>query len=285
MPELPEVESLRRSLTPVIIGKTVRRVTVLRPDIVYGSAKPAHLLAGARITRLTRHGKQLAICGADGNGRCPGVCVHLGMSGSMRYRPPGDQRPPYDPHVHVIWYLDDRSRLEFRDPRRFGGLWGCGDADRLIGERWSRLGDDALRVRPAALHRRLSGTHRSIKAALLDQSLLAGLGNIYVDELLFACRLHPLTPANRLTLSGVQMLVRRTRRLLRTAIGAGGSTLRDYTDAAGQPGWFQTTHKVYGRAGQPCRSCRQPLDCLKVAGRTTVWCRWCQLPTNPRLCR
>jgi len=160
--------------------------------------------------------------------------------------------------------------------RRFGGVWTFPDRAALAAERWHRLGPDALAVRPAELNAGLGRTGRPIKAALLDQQVVAGLGNIYVDELLFAARLAPHARADGLDLPAVQRLVRQMRRLLRRAIDAGGSTFRDYVDAAGEAGRFQQSHRVYGRAGLGCRRCGRPLGSTLVAGRTTVWCPRCQ---------
>ena len=168
--------------------------------------------------------------------------------------------------------------MRFTDPRRFGGLWTFAQLDVLIDQRWAALGPDALTVTPNELYRRLSATRRSLKAALLDQGLLAGLGNIYVDELLFGTRLHPLTPADTVDRSLAGSLVRRMRTLLTRAIERGGSSLRDYIDGQGERGTQQNHHRVYGRSGQRCyrRSCPAVICCDQVAGRTTAWCPGCQ---------
>lgn len=271
MPELPEVERVRLTLAQRLVGREVTAVELRRADVVRGGREPADLLAEQRFAAVERLGKQLAL--VAGSGRC--VCVHLGMTGSLRYTPPGDATPIV-PHVHVIWRLDDGGTLSFRDPRRFGGVWTFPDRDALLEHRWRSLGEDALRITPARLRRRLVATRRPLKAALLDQNLVAGLGNIYVDELLFACGLHPLTPANALPEQAERGLVGRMRRLLGRAIEAGGSSLRDYVDGNGTRGGFQDRHRVYGRAGLPCHTCGEPLASTLVAGRTTVWCTTCQ---------
>jgi formamidopyrimidine-DNA glycosylase len=267
MPELPEVETVRRTLADRLIGLTVERVTVRRADIITGSQRG--LRRGGRIVELLRQGKQLAMRFQDG--RC--VCIHLGMSGSLIFHKKAGKAAK---HEHIIWHLDKSSRLIFRDPRRFGGLWVFDSCEQLIAQRWSRLGTDALTITPAQLASALGRTRRAIKAALLDQTLIAGLGNIYVDEVLFACGIWPEHRADRLHRQQVQLIVRKTRTVLRHAIAKGGSTLRSYVDGEGKPGGFQSQHKVYGRADQPCATCATPLKSLQIAGRTTVACRVCQ---------
>ena len=307
MPELPEVEALRRRLLPGVVGRRVVRVRLIRPGVVTGRREPQALLRGAAIADIHRCGKQLAIV-AEGAPH-PALCIHLGMTGSLRIadaaaaalpRPsrsngirrrraaPTAPQPPSTPvelgrprvhHVHIVWIFDDGTRLFFRDPRRFGGVWTYPSVDALAAARWHHLGPDALTIRPAELARRLCCTRRPIKAALLDQTILAGLGNIYVDELLHAARIHPLTPANALHPDSPRRLVERLRRLLSRAIEAGGSTFRDYVSSNGEPGNFQQRHRVYGRAGEPCTRCRLPLQDLRIIGRQTVFCAACQ--ANP----
>ena len=283
MPELPEVENVCLGLTQTVVGQTINRVSVRRPDVVRGSCRPGSLLRGQVIQQIDRLGKQFALIGrSTTNEKAPVapespacVCIHLGMTGSLRYYPSGDLLKP-DNHTHVIWHLQDAGRLAFRDPRRFGGLWTFNSVDSLHESRWSKLGEDALTITPKQLHAGLSATKRALKAALLDQAVVAGLGNIYVDELLFACGLSPLRPACSVSLNETQQMVRRIRALLNRAIRLGGSTLRDYVDTSGRSGGFQLQHRVYGRSGEPCTTCGQELMCTTIAGRTTVYCRGCQ---------
>lgn len=271
MPELPEVETVRRTLEVAVVGRRVVGVKVNRADVVRG---PRWLLRGEQVGSVIRHGKQLAMVGRDRG--C--VCVHLGMSGSVRVvaRP---RKEPRANHVHVVWKLEDGGEVRFRDPRRFGGVWAFEDAEELHERRWQRLGPDGLIITPRQLHAGLSRTKRALKAALLDQHLVAGLGNIYVDEVLYATKLHPLKPADTVTRAEAQRLVRATRRILGRAIEAGGSTLRDYVDADGQTGGFQNRHRVYGRGGEVCFGCGEILDQMMVAGRTTTACGACQIGT------
>jgi len=290
MPELPEIESLRQSLTNRVVGRRVVTVKVLRSSVIIGHRRPPDLLCGLRVVDIDRHGKQLAIIAKRVNLRkgSPGrpcVCIHLGMSGSLQClssKPPSPPQtirkvPVVPPHVHVVWTLDDGVRLEFRDPRRFGGVWTFPSTDALWLDRWDQLGPDAVQLSPKQLYHHFKKSRRPIKSALLDQHVTAGLGNIYVDELLFACGLHPLKPCNTMCLQDVQQLIRRLRTLLRRAITNGGSTFRNYVNADGKPGRFQTYHQVYGRGGLPCAVCQSPLVSICVSGRTTVFCSRCQI--------
>ncbi|MEM9253570.1 MAG: bifunctional DNA-formamidopyrimidine glycosylase/DNA-(apurinic or apyrimidinic site) lyase [Planctomycetota bacterium] len=294
MPELPEVECVRRSIERRVLGRRVVAVELQRTDILQpaegmrrGSAPVAAtprvaegsiagLLCGQTVTLATRHGKRLAIVGEDGSA----VGVHLGMSGRLLVFDRGTaarDEPFGGSHTHAVWQLDDGSRLAFVDHRRFGGLWDWEASDGP--EAWfAGMGPDALAIGPATLWRGLSGTRRCLKAALLDQQVVAGLGNIYVDELLYAARLSPLTPADRVTRDQAAGLVRRMRTLLNRAIAAGGSTLRDYADADGAAGGYQLRHRAYGRGGLRClrRGCGGSLVVDTVASRTTAWCPRCQ---------
>ncbi len=280
MPELPEVQNVCIGLTNTVVGQTIARVSVRRRDIVHGPSRPNNLLHSQTITRIDRLGKQIALVSqTPGNRKTPSrqacICIHLGMTGSLRFYPKDEPHKP-DTHTHVIWHLNSGGRLTFRDPRRFGGLWTFDSVASLIETRWSRLGEDALTITPSGLHAKLQRTRRAIKSALLDQAVLAGLGNIYVDELLFGCGVHPLRPGCDVSRPEIQKLIRRMRALLTRAIRLGGSTLRDYKDASGRPGGFQHYHQVYGQSGQPCPSCGQPLACTTISGRTTVYCETCQ---------
>lgn len=287
MPELPEVECVRLSLERLVVGRKIAAVRVSRPGVITGRRDDDALLVGDKVSKVIRHGKQLAI--VSSSGRC--VCVHLGMSGQLctvGKQHPNKQRPYHatgsidyeaiPTHTHLFWRFDDTTALRFTDPRRFGGLWTFDNEHELIAQRWSRLGPDAQKIGPSALANGLCQTRRTLKAALLDQNLIAGLGNIYVDELLFSAKLHPLQPSCELDPTLVPGLVRRMRTLLTGAIERGGSSLRDYVDAQGQQGSQQTRHRVYGRSGLACkrRGCRAVIQSEQVAGRTTAWCPSCQ---------
>lgn len=294
MPELPEVECVRLSLERLLVGRRIQAVRVSRPAVITGRGDDAALLVGQKVSKVIRHGKQLAMVARSGG--C--VCVHLGMSGQLCVMADGQADLPtmkrtgtmtgspatvdLPPHTHVLWALDEGLLVRFTDPRRFGGLWTFENEDELIAKRWSVLGPDALRITPGQLSAGLSRTQRGLKAALLDQRLVAGLGNIYVDELLFSAKLHPLLPADRLDAKHVPGLVGRMKTLLIGAIARGGSSLRDYVDAENRRGRQQDRHRVYGRSGQRCkrRGCGGTIQSQQVAGRTTAWCPRCQLSPN-----
>lgn len=286
MPELPEVEHLRRSLEPFLIGRRVVSAKLGRSDVAESFDVAAsdrlrrvrttagRLLQGTTIASLIRHGKQLAIL-AD-SGRV--LVVQLGMSGSMTVGN-AQARPPE--HTHAVWSLG-QTRLLFTDPRRFGGLTTYPSVDLLRRHRWSLLGPDALGITGKELTTRLAGTSRAIKIALLDQGFLAGVGNIYADEALFEARIAPETMAPRIPADRAEALAAAIRLVLGRAINAGGSTLRNYVDASGTPGKAQAGHAVYGRAGLPCVRCQRPLRSAIIAQRTTVWCQSCQATSKRR---
>lgn len=292
MPELPEVEHLRRSLEPVLLGRVIARVRLRRRDVArldgqlrQGGTRARlsrGLLSGAVITRLERHGKQLAVVADDQ--RC--LCIHLGMSGQLRFVPTG-QTLRQENHLHCVWDVQstgqaaERGRLIFRDPRRFGGLWSYRNETELNAARWRDLGPDALQLTVAHLAAACTHTMRPIKSVLLDQSVVAGVGNIYADESLHAAGIHPGAIASHLREESLRRLLRDLRRILKHAIDAGGSSVRDYRDGRGNAGAFASRHLVYGRKGQPCRRCGDTLASVMLNQRSTVFCPRCQRrPSN-----
>jgi formamidopyrimidine-DNA glycosylase len=264
MPELPEVETVVNSLRPQVMGRRISHFELLRPDF----ASPAGLdwpgsLERRRITGLERRAKRIVFRLGDGND----FYAHLGMTGRMTFGPPGRERRK---HTHACMCFR-HGELHFLDPRRFGGLVWVGRAACDAG-----LGPEPLELRSRDLARRLAGTRRSIKIALLDQRLLAGLGNIYADEALFLARIHPQTPADGLGAAQVGQLSRGIKSVLRKAIRHRGSTLRDYVDADGRPGDFRRLHQVYGREGEDCNRCGRPITRIVLGGRSTHFCARCQ---------
>jgi formamidopyrimidine-DNA glycosylase len=278
MPELPEVETLRRSLEPHVLGRWILRADLRRPSVCRGPsriASPSPPLPTGRVAWLRRHGKQLAL-GLEGGS---GFIVHLGMSGQVLVHA---DPPPGLSHVHCTWSVGDSPRdaapavhILFRDPRRFGRLTPFADAEGLS-VAWAGLGPDGLTISALVLRERLAGSRRCVKAALLDQRAIAGVGNIYADEALFAARIRPTRRAGSLSPAECSALARAIRTVLRGAIRAGGSTLRDYLDADARPGSYRTRHRVYGRAGLPCSRCGVGLSSRRLSQRMTVWCRACQ---------
>ena len=280
MPELPEVQTVVTTLAPRVTGRTIRAVSHLRPDIVTpADADLPRVLAGRRVESVARRGKRIVFTLDDGNR----FYVHLGMTGQLTLSPADTPLPP---HTHLVLELLEPVTAEappapassppvqvrFRDPRRFGGVWWLGRS--ALPD--AGMGPEPLKLRPAQLFRRLHRTTRAVKNALLDQSVVAGLGNIYVDEALFAAGVHPLTPGDALTPAQVAKLNRAIKTTLRRALRHRGSTLRDYVDADGAAGSFQNLHRVYDRAGQPCRRCRTPIERIVLGGRSTHFCTKCQ---------
>ncbi len=279
MPELPEVETVRRSAERFLVGRRVVSVRLSRRDIVKGETGRRALLDGARIASVVRHGKNLGIVSDDGRA----LGVHMGMTGQLLCLPSGMRAKQTD-HVHAQWRLEGESddgveavRLLFRDPRRFGGLETFESARAMHERSWARLGPDAATATGEQLGAALGRSIRAVKAGLLDQAAVAGIGNIYADESLFAARVHPLKACAELSAQEWDRLATEVRRVLAEAIEAGGSTLRDYRSATGESGWFQVQHLVYGRSGQACAACGGALERLSVAQRTTVACPTCQV--------
>jgi len=270
MPELPEVETTRRGLSPHVVGRSFAAVNVYDPRLRW--PVPHDLgkrLTGRAVDVLDRRSKYLLFrLGKDT------LLVHLGMTGSLRAfsRP-----PPRRPHDHVDLVLDSGVTLRYHDPRRFGAiLWIPGPADRhpLL----ARLGPEPFDVAFDAGYLWQATRRRSaaIKLALMDNHLVVGVGNIYANESLFRAGIRPTTPANRVSRARCARLVDEVRATLADAIAKGGSTLRDYVDSDGEPGYFQLEHFVYGRTGEPCRICGTPIRTRRQGGRATMYCPFCQ---------
>lgn len=266
MPELPEVQTIVTTLRPSLLGRPLSNVRLLRPDILHpsGLELPA-MLNGRHVADITRRGKKIIIHLDDGES----FFIHLGMSGRLTLEASASQ---LQLHTHLVISLPENQELRFTDPRRFGGVWWIGDDYHPD----AGLGPEALDLTPAYLTERLARTKRAIKTALLDQKLIAGLGNIYADEALFAAKIHPLTASNRLKPAQIAALTRAIKQVLQRALRHKGSTLRDYRNADGQPGDFQKLHRVYDRAGKPCHDCRTPIRRLVIGGRSSHYCPSCQ---------
>lgn len=273
MPELPEVETVRRSLSAMIVGHTVTAVTVRRAGQVWRPADPeafATALTGQSILAIDRRGKQLIVHWSGGYD----MVVHLRMTGKLLVRA-GAATP--DKHDHILWQLDDGRTLVYNDVRTFGGcaLWQENPYDHPP---LSELGIEPLDTAFDGpwLYDATRGHRATIKGFLLDQHRIAGIGNIYADEALFRAGIRPRKAAGRLTRKESEALATAVRQVLQEAIAAGGSSIRDYVDAHGESGHFQDAHFVYGRGGRPCKVCGTTLKKITVAGRTTVYCPHCQ---------
>jgi formamidopyrimidine-DNA glycosylase len=274
MPELPEVETVMRGLQQRLEGRRIVRVEARRPDLRWPLPQDLQQrLTGARVTGFRRRAKYILMRLAGGDS----VLLHLGMSGRIVLGPTRPNQPT--PHEHLVLETDDGWRLGFVDPRRFGSVdlvpTALEDTHRLLAE----LGPEPLDAdfSPALLSAALAGKRTSIKAALLDQKVVAGLGNIYVCEALFRARLSPLRSAH--TVPGIRAgrLVPAIRDTLHEAIAAGGSSLRDYVQPDGELGYFQHAWKVYAREGEPCERCPARPACPGVrrvvqSARSTFYC-------------
>jgi formamidopyrimidine-DNA glycosylase len=278
VPELPEVETVRRAIAPVLEEarfeaveiRDARLVRPFDPMIVAGA------LVGERVADVGRRGKYLVVGFYSGRS----LLVHLRMTGSLRYAKRGALAD--DPHTRAVLRLDNGSDVAYRDVRRFGTWTLLEDGD-LRPYLEARLGPEPLGPLSAArLGARLAGRRAPLKAALLDQRTIAGLGNIYVDEALWISRLHPLRVAGTLDAAELGRLHRAIRSVLRKGIERQGSTLRDYAQPDGSYGSMQDEFRAYGRGGEPCDRCGAPLVRIVVGGRTTTYCPSCQtLPTLP----
>jgi len=271
MPELPEVESVRRRLAPLLEGRRLEQVEIRDPRLVAprDPREVAAELEGEAVAALDRRGKYLVVRFASGRV----LLVHLRMTGSLEHgRELGE-----DPYRRALAVLDDGTQLAYRDVRRFGTwlLLEPGADEPYLA---AKLGDEPLdeTFTVERLKQRLAGRRAPIKAALLDQRTLAGMGNIYVDEALWRARIHPLRPAGELTPVQVRRLHEAIRATLELGIARQGSTLRDYRLPDGESGSMQTEFRVYGRADEPCERCGRPIRKTRVGGRGTWFCARCQ---------
>ena len=270
MPELPEVETTRRELEPRIVGRCVSRVLVRQPRLRWPVPPEfASLLEGQRVDRLDRRAKYLLAGTRKGT-----VLVHFGMAGSLRTVP--DREPP-GPHDHVDWVLDDGLVLRYRDPRRFGAMLWC-KGPPAHHPLLRRLGPEPFSAafRGDWLHRRSRGRRTAVKSFLMDGRIVAGVGNIYANEALFEAGIHPGRAAGRIARGRYETLAAAVRRILALAIGAGGTSFRDYLRTDGKPGRFQTRLLAYDRAGEACVRCGATLRGRIIAQRSSVWCPRCQ---------
>lgn len=271
MPELPEVETVARGLRASLVGRTISGVTVGWPRTV---ACPMvdefrERIAGRRVVSVGRRGKYLVV-GLD----VGYLLIHLKMSGRLQVAPAEE---PLDKHTHTVFDLDNGQQLRFQDARKFGRVYLVAELNEVTGG----LGPEPL-ADDFALHefrRLLARRSGRLKSLLMNQEFLAGIGNIYADETLFAARLHPLRKANSLTPDEQARLYKAIRSVLRRAIEGRGTTLGNggYLDARGQAGAYQEQIAVYGRQGAPCFSCQTPIERMVIGGRSSHYCPTCQI--------
>lgn len=273
MPELPEVETIRQRLAPLVEGRTLERVSILDPRVTRPLApeEVAAELEGEVVAKLDRRGKYLIFRFESGRA----LLIHLRMTGNLLHGPNGAATD--DPHRRAVVTLDDGSDITYRDVRRFGTwlLLEQGEDEPYLAE---RLGGEPLAssFTARALASRVARRRAPIKAALLDQRTVAGMGNIYADEALWDARVHPLRPAGGLNPDELRRLRRSIRRALEKGIERQGTTLSDYRTPDGGRGAMQHELKVYGRDGKPCHRCGTPIEKIRVAGRGTWLCPKCQ---------
>lgn len=285
MPELPEVETVVRTLRPHVQGLTLLCAREMRPCVLKGSL-PLERAEGGKVRLVRRRGK-LAVLELEGEGGRLFLCVHLRMTGSLLAREGlaiADSRALEalaGPRTRAVFGFAEgaswpcTAAVCFDDVRTFGRILAGGERELAAWPFWRTLGPEPLDMDAGAFRAALRG-RRCIKALLLDQKVIAGIGNIYADESLFAAGIHPETPADRLSGEDRDRLFRSLRQVLEKAVAECGSSISDYRDANGNPGSFQNSFAVYGRAGEPCRSCGRPLVRIKVAGRGSVVCPRCQ---------
>jgi formamidopyrimidine-DNA glycosylase len=271
VPELPEVETTRRGIAPYARRRRIVELAVYEPRLRWPVARDLpRKVAGQRIERVARRAKYLVL-GLEGGGS---LLVHLGMSGNLRAVPPGTQRLKHD---HFDLLLDTGVALRFNDPRRFGSLLYA-ESDPDLHPLLKDLAPEPLGAAfdTDYLWRVTRGRRVSIKALLMNSHLVVGVGNIYASEALFRARIRPQRPARSLQRPEVARLVRAVRAVLKLAIKAGGTTLRNYRGADGLPGYFKQRLYVYERKGEPCRRCRTPVRALTQGQRSTYYCPSCQ---------
>jgi len=270
MPELPEVETTRIGIAPHVLGETVKDVIIRDGRLRWPVPKQIRKkLAGAAICKLSRRGKYLLFHTESG---C--MILHLGMSGSLRILT-SDVSPEKHDHVDIIF--DSGSRLRFRDPRRFGCILWTED-DPLQHDLLSHLGPEPLSedLDGDYLFQKSRKRTQSIKTFIMDSRTVVGVGNIYANETLFAAGIHPKRQAGRITKARYGKLAVCIKDVLKKALAKGGTTLRDFVNGEGEPGYFRMDLQVYGRAGGPCFMCKSPIKVQRLGQRSTFYCPVCQ---------
>jgi formamidopyrimidine-DNA glycosylase len=269
VPELPEVETVVRSLRPHVVGNQISRITV-GPKRLRTRWKPswAREIVGRRITAVRRRGKWILVNLSQTEKI---LLLHLGMSGRLSVEPPV---APRTSHTHMVMGLGSGKELRFHDPRRFGCI--CVIKDQEAFAATTGLGPEPFDVTTDALHQSIHRSKRALKAILLDQCVVAGVGNIYADESLFTARLHPRRLGTSMTREESDRLRKAIVKVLRQSIETKGSTIASFYFGEGEQGGYQTRFLVYDRQGESCRRCGTPIECIRLAGRSTHFCPRCQ---------
>jgi formamidopyrimidine-DNA glycosylase len=274
MPELPEVEVIRRGLAPLVAGRTIcqvirsdkpLRLSLSRHSLVYA-------LLGKKIKSTKRRAKYLLLIMDDGSL----LCIHLGMSGRLGLFL---ESTPEAKHDHLRLLLDDSMEIRFNDPRRFGSVQIFTSRAEAEKKLFRLLGPEPFskKFTPAYLYMRAQSHRLPVKNFLMDNRQVVGIGNIYASEILFAAGIAPLTPANMIDKKDWQRVIENVRTILAKAIKAGGTTISDFVGHSGEEGFFQLSLKVYGRSGSPCLVCGTPIMKIVLSGRSTFFCPRCQV--------
>ena len=277
MPELPEVETVARGLRAHLPGRRIVSVQLGKTDFIDDPAALESALPGSRFVEVRRHGKLMALrlepapAGITAAHESFYLLIHLGMTGQVLVCSPSQ---PVAPHTHVFLALDDGREVRYTDPRRFGRMRV--ERESAMPGILTKLGLEPLEMTEAEFASRIGGRRAMIKALLLNQAVVRGLGNIYADESLYRARIHPKRIAAKLAKAEVRALFRAIRKILEEAIRLGGSSISDYVDSDGNPGTFQIRHRAYGREGKGCSRCSAKIRRVIVAGRSSYFCARCQ---------
>jgi len=281
MPELPEVETVVRGLRQSILGRTILSVRLGKTDFIDDPVALEEHLPGRRIEVIERFGKFMLLrlsaaasdAGLDANGDAApaALLVHLGMTGQLA---PSSAAQPSNKHTHVFLTLDDGRELRYTDARRFGRMAYLTEVP--LAEELRAFGADPLEVNATEFAARIRTRYARIKALLLNQSVLRGVGNIYADESLWRAKIHPARLGNRLSAREAETLRKALQDILKKAIVMRGSSISDFLDADGEPGEYQRRHRAYGREGERCYRCRTLIRRIIVAGRSSYFCPKCQ---------
>jgi formamidopyrimidine-DNA glycosylase len=266
MPELPEVETVVRTLESLILNQSIEDVVIHTPSIVSFNEKFRETLINQTILSFSRRGKYIIIHLSEHI-----LVIHLRMEGRFFINHSLER---INKHVHVSFKLDDERVLHYQDTRKFGRMLITQDVDKVLSHIGIEYNDPHFT--PKMLYHAMQKSHRNLKSFLLSQAIITGLGNIYVDEVCFRSRVHPSTIVNQLTLKQVKMIHKEIIDVLTEAIAYGGSSIRTYTNAMGIDGLFQLHLQVHMRAGEPCISCGRPIIKIVVANRGTYVCTHCQ---------
>lgn len=278
MPELPEVETVARGLQLSIAGRRIVSVTLGKTDFIDNPEAIERHLVGREIHAVERYGKFMLLRlrpspDAATEHHDAALLVHLGMTGMLA---PAQLTQPYLKHTHVQFLLDDGRELRYVDPRRFGRMAYL--AGETLAQELRRFGADPLEVSRDEFVKRIRARKASIKALLLNQQVLRGVGNIYADESLWKAKIHPLQLGSKITPEQLKILYKALQAILHNAIVLRGSSISDFLDPEGRPGEYQQHHKVYARERKPCFRCRTPIRRILVAGRSSHFCPRCQPP-------